>query len=347
MTVKENRMKAVVFRRSKGLVLDNVPTPVIEKDQILVKVADVGFCGSDHSMIESGNLPDGYIVGHEVSGTVWAVGSDVQNVARGLRVVIRPTFCGDCLDCRSGRPYFCQNDRRSIGIGDLPGAFAEYIAVYPRMIIPIPDGVDSQNAALVEAFAASLHAINCTGRKRGSALVIGGGSIGLATVMLLKINGISPISLSEPVPHKRDLGLRLGADHVLDPAAEDLGPHAFYKTGGIGFDTIYECSGVNTLIQQGMDAAARGGTVCVVSVIYDDAQIRPTTLNFKEVILTGSYSNSHAENQQCLEWMAAGKLDGRALITDLITLDQLPQIYKERICTGDAVKVMVRIGEAF
>ena len=343
----KNRMKATVFRQSKGLVWEDVPTPVIKNDQILVKVADVGFCGSDHSMIESGNLPDGYIVGHEVSGTVSAVGCDVRGVAEGLRVIIRPTFCGDCPDCTSGRPYFCQNDRRSIGIGDLPGAFAEYIVVYPQMIIPIPDGVDSRNAALVEAFAASLHAVKCAGRESGSALVIGGGPIGLATVMLLKINGFSPVSLSEPIAEKRALGLRIGADHAIDPAAEDLGQHAFFSTGGIGFDTIFECSGVKTLIQQGMDAAARGGTVCVVSVIYDTAEISPTTLNFKEITLTGSYSNTHAENRQCLEWMAAGKLDGRPLISHEITLDQLPRIYKERICTGTAVKVMVRIGESF
>ena len=343
----QNRMKAAVFRQSKGLVFEDVPVPVIGNDQILVKVADVGFCGSDHSMIESGNLADGYILGHEVSGTVSAAGSDVRGIAAGLRVIIRPTFCGDCLDCKSGRPYFCQNDRRSIGIGDLPGAFAEYIAVYPQMIIPIPEGVDSRNAALVEAFAASLHAINCAGRESGSALVIGGGPIGLATVMLLKLNGFSPVSLSEPVADKRALGLQIGADHAIDPTAEDLGQHAFLTTGGIGFDTIFECSGVKALIQQGMNAAARGGMVCVVSVIYDNAEISPTTLNFKEVALTGSYSNTHAENRRCLEWMAAGKLDGRALISDEISLDQLPRIYKERICTGAAVKAMVRIGEAF
>jgi (R,R)-butanediol dehydrogenase / meso-butanediol dehydrogenase / diacetyl reductase len=343
----KNSMKAIVFRLSQGLVLEDVPAPVIKKDQIMIKVADVGFCGSDHSMIESGHLPDGYIVGHEVSGTVSAVGSDVRGVAEGLRVMVRPTFCGDCPDCKSGRPYFCQNGRRSIGIGDLPGAFAEYIVVYPGMIIPIPEGVDSRNAALAEAFAAALHAVNCAGRESGSALVIGGGPIGLATVMILKLKGFSPVSLSEPVADKRALGLKIGADHVIDPAAEDLGRHAFFKTGGIGFATIFECSGVKTLIQQGMDAAARGGTVCVVSVIYDHAAISPATLNFKEVTLTGSYSNTHAENRQCLEWMAAGKLDGRALISDEITLDQLPRIYKERVCTGTAVKVMVRIGEAF
>ena len=340
-------MMAAVFRVSKGLVIEEVPVPGLEKDQVLVKVADVGFCGSDHSMLESGNLRDGYIVGHEVSGTISAVGSDVRGVAEGLRVIIRPTFCGTCPDCQTGRPYFCQNNRRSIGIGDLPGAFAEYFVAYPQMLIPVPDGVDSRNAALAEAFAASLHAINCSGRDRGSALVLGGGPIGLATIMLLKMKGFSPVSLSEPVAAKRILGRRIGADHVVDPVAEDLGQHAFLATGGDGFGTVFECAGVKSLLQQGLDLASRGGVVCVVSVIYDVAEISPATLNFKEVALTGSYSNTHLENRQCLAWMAAGKLDGRVLISDEISLEQLPLIYKERICTGSAAKVIVRIGEAF
>jgi threonine dehydrogenase-like Zn-dependent dehydrogenase len=343
----KKRMKAAVFRPSMGLVVEDVPIPDIEKDQVLVKVADVGFCGSDRSMLESGNLPDGYIVGHEVSGTVSAVGSKVQGIAEGLHVIIRPTFCGDCPDCLNGRPYFCQHNRRSIGIGDLPGAFAEYFVAYPQMLIPIPEGVDSQNAALAEAFAASLHAIYCAGRKSGSALVIGGGPIGLATVMLLKMKGFYPVSLSEPVAGKLSLGLKVGADHAIDPVTEDLGQHAFLTTEGSGFETIFECSGVKTLVQQGMDVAARGGTVCVVSVMYDTAAISPATLNFKEIVLTGSYSNTHSENIQCLTWMANGKLDGRVLISDEITLEQLPRIYKEKICMGTAVKVMVRIGDAF
>jgi threonine dehydrogenase-like Zn-dependent dehydrogenase len=90
-----------------------------------------------------------------------------------------------------------------------------------------------------------------------------------------------------------------------------------------------------------MDSAARGGTVCVLSVMYATAQITPITLNFKEIWLTGSYSNTHAENIQCLNWMAEGKLDGHPLITDLISLTALPEVYDKRIDTGLAIKVMV------
>ena len=334
-------MKAVVYRTLKGLVLEEVPLPCMEPDQVLVKISYTGFCGSDHSMISSGGLQDGAIIGHETCGTVVETGSRAKSVPEGTRVIVRPTSCGVCPDCLSGRPYFCQHNRRSIGIGDLPGAFAEYIVVYPEMLIPVPAGVDSRNAALAEAFAASLHAITCIKGPACSALVVGGGPIGLALVRLLKILEYHPILLSEPVAHKREMALSFGADHVMDPLAEDLGRKVFMSTEGRGYDVVFECSGVPSLIQSCMDAAARGGTVCVVSVMYTAAQITPITLNFKEIRLTGSYSNTHAENIQCLNWMAEGALDGKPLITDLISLEELPGVYEKRIHPGLAVKVMI------
>lgn len=340
-------MKAAVYRKGKGVVVEDVPMPGMDDDQVLIRVADTGFCGSDHSLIENGGLSDGYILGHEVSGTVVKTGKRVPDGCRDMRVMVRPTSCGRCSDCKAGRPYFCQEDRRSIGIGHLPGAFAEYLVVYPGMLIPVPEGVDSQNAALAEVFATSLHAINCTGQKGGAALVIGGGPIGLAMVTLLKLLGFGPVALSEPVALKRDLALAQGADRVVDPVTEELHQAAFVCTQGKGFDSVFECSGVPGLIQAGLDAAARGGRMCLVGMTFQEAGIVPLTFNLKEVSLTGSYSNTHEENVRCLNWMAEGKLDGRAMITDLISLEQLPAVYRERIHTGRAVKVMLRIGEAF
>jgi len=340
-------MKAVVYRNTKGIVTEDVPLPKIDDEQVLIKVVNTGFCGSDHSMIKVGGLSDGYILGHEVSGTVAEIGKNVEGVTHGMRVMIRPTFCGKCVDCKSGRTYFCQNNRRSIGIGDLPGAFAEYVVVYPQMLIPVPDGVDSRNAALTEAFAASLHAINCAGNKNGSALVTGGGPIGLALVKLLKLLNFGPVILSEPLKEKRDLGLILGADQAMDPNMEDINQIAFLHTQGKGFETVFECSGVPELVQLCLNAAARGGRVCIVSMSFQEAVIVPMTFNLKEVWLTGSYSNTHEENIQCLKWMAAGKLDGRTLITDSVSLDDLPDVYEKRIETGQAVKVMLTIGKEF
>jgi len=246
-----------------------------------------------------------------------------------------------------GKPYFCQVNRRSIGIGDLPGAFAEYIKVLPAMLISVPEGVDSRNAALAEAFAASYHGIACAGGSGGSALVLGGGAIGLAMVRLLKLKGYGPVALSEPVEAKRELAMDFGADGTVDPLTENLDAFVFEKTSGVGYETVFECSGIPDNVQAALNYCARGGAVCVVSVIMNPVSILPVTLNFKEVRLTASYSNTHEENEACLDLMARGELDGRPMISDVVPLEELPGVYRQRIHTGEALKVMLTIGEEF
>jgi threonine dehydrogenase-like Zn-dependent dehydrogenase len=339
-------MKAVVYQTSKGLTLDDVPAPDAGDDFLIVRVINTGFCGSDHSLIENGFLTDGTILGHETSGVIVEKGRNTKDISVGARVIIRPTYCGTCRECLRGMPHLCSGGRRTIGIGDLPGGFAEYVKIYPQMAIPIPDGVDSVNAALAEPFAAALHGIKTTGAEGGSVLVMGGGAIGLAAVKLLKILGFYPIALSEPQTMKRGMGGRFGADVLIDPLSENIRLMSFEATNGTGFETILECSGIGDNISLAMELAANGARICMISIIFRGMAIaQPMAMNFKEIHFSGSYSNTHEENRACLQWMAEKRLDARPLVTDMITLDELPETYKKRIHTGKAVKVMVKIGD--
>jgi threonine dehydrogenase-like Zn-dependent dehydrogenase len=216
------------------------------------------------------------------------------------------------------------------------------------MIIPIPEGVDSRNAALAETFAAALHGIHCAGTKGGSVLVMGGGPIGLAAVKLLKLLEFGPIALSEPVKEKTDLGKVYGADYLIDPLHENSKEKALEWTRGVGFETIFECAGVVDNVPLAFELVAKCGSICMISILFKPFTInQPMVMNFKEFRFTGSYSNTHEENLQCLKWMSEGKIDSRPLITDLISLDQLPQVYKERIHPGKVIKVMLQVGEEF
>ncbi|MBA4397961.1 MAG: hypothetical protein C0394_11355 [Syntrophus sp. (in: bacteria)] len=341
-------MKAVVFRKNRGLVYEEVPDYRVAADEVLVRVANAGFCGSDHSLVAGGLVPDGYILGHEISGVVVEKGAAAGGPPVGTKVCVRPTFCGNCANCLRGKQHLCRVHRRTTGIGDLPGGFAEYVKVYPQMLIPIPAGVDSRNASLAEAFAAALHAINCVGdEKTDSVLVMGGGPIGLCAVRILKILGYGPIVLFEPVKAKREIALLYGADHVFDSGEKDLNEQAMAIVPE-GFHKAFECSGVKANVNRAISLAAYGGQVCNVSIIFTPLEIaEPYLINFKEVRLTASISNTHEENIQCLHWMAEGILDGRPLISDDEPLERLPALYRERIDTGLAIKVMLRIGEEF
>jgi len=248
-----------------------------------------------------------------------------------------------------GKTQLCSVDRYTLGIGGIgfQGGFAEYVKVLPQMLIPIPDGVDSQSAALAETFAVGLHAVNCVQKTSGSALIIGGGAIGQTLVRILKLRGFGPVVVSEPVAEKRNIALAYGADAVIDPLAENINYRMFELSGGRGSDIVFECSGIPAMVQASMDLAGKGATICVVSVINKDIEISPLTLTFKEIWLTAAYGNTHEENKTCLQWMAERRLDAAPMISDRISLDELPEVYKNRIHTGQANKVMLQIGEEF
>lgn len=338
-----NLMDAVVFYKNTGLVFQKMDIPPLLPDMVLVHVAYTGFCGSDKGYVTGNKAADGYILGHETSGIVEAVGTDVKGVDVGMRVIIRHTFCDQCQECRSGRPHQCVVNRRGIGVRDMPGAFAEYFCVFPQMLIPIPPSVDLQNAALIEVMASALHGYNCAKVNSGSALVMGAGPIGLCLVKILRLYGFDTIVLSEPVMIKRDLGMLYGADFVVDPLSDPIGVTAYTATKNNGFDVVFECSGVKENINTGIELAKCGGTVCIVSVIGTDITLSPRNIGFKEVYITGSNSNTHAENKQCLRWIQSGLVDLRDMVTDTVTLEELPKAFIERVLTGKTIKLMVEI----
>ena len=157
--------------------------------------------------------------------------------------------------------------------------------------------------------------------------------------------GFGPVILSEPLAERREIANIFGADAVVDPLNENLGAKTFELTQGLGLDTVFECSGAPNVVKDAMDLITKGGTVCIISVMFKDIAINPLTMNFKEIWLTAAYSNTHEENKQVLKWMAEGKLDGIPLISETIKLEDLPQTYQERIHPGKSIKVMLEIGD--
>ena len=340
-------MKAVVYRRSVGLVFEDVPKPEVGENEVLIRVANTGFCGSDHSLVESGLVPDGYVLGHETSGVIEVFGNEVKSLKAGSRVMIRPTFCGKCRHCLAQNPHLCTQNRRTMGVGDLPGGFAEYVKVFPQMVLPIPEGVDSQSAALTETFASALHGIKRSGVKEGSALILGGGPIGLAAIQLAKFGPFShrPFGAGrvKKISGEKIRGALRDRSLIRRPAQKGCGVDA-----GAGFDLALECSGVPGNIQLALDAAAKGGTVCVVSVFFKPVTIdRPLILFLKELKLTVSASNTHEENYQCPGVAAAEKAGREGDDQRLHFSGGIAPVVSGPDPPGKVTKAMIQIGEEF
>ena len=212
-------MKALLLSEYKHLVLADLPVPSIEADEILVRVAACGICGSDvHGYDGStGRQIPPIVMGHEAAGVVEAVGSKVSSVAIGDRVTFDSTIsCGECGFCTAGEINLCDH-RQVMGVSCAEfrraGAFAEFVAVPARVVYRLPDELSFPEAAMLEAVSVALHAVRLSGIQAGeTGLVIGAGMIGLLTLQAARAAGLSRVLVADVDRSRLELAKNCGAD---------------------------------------------------------------------------------------------------------------------------------------
>jgi 2-desacetyl-2-hydroxyethyl bacteriochlorophyllide A dehydrogenase len=336
-------MKAAVFKEARTLVVQDVPQPEAGVGEVLVKVKDVGICGSDLHLYLYGFLPPDYIMGHEGAGTIAAVGPDVAGWKEGDRVwIIGGTVCGACDRCREGLTEACRNPL-SIGTGALPGAYAEYIKVPARFLTRLPDDVGMREATLIDPIGCAHYPVKLSEIKAGqSALVMGAGPIGLFAVQYLKTLGVNPIILSEPVARRAELATEFGADFILDPTKVSMDGEIRKLTRDIGPDVVFECVGVPATILDSVALARRGGRVVWVGVCMEEVAFFPALWTFKKPTIFVSFGMGPKEAVGgYLEFIRQNQsLVGKA-ITEIITLDELPAAFERLLKPNTEMKVLV------
>src|SRR3954447_11837017 len=250
-------MAALVCHEDGALVVERVPVPELGPGDALVRISHCGICGTDLHHV-AGRLGHGPLVlGHEYSGVVAAVGEDVEGWVPGDRVVGGPGLgCGACPPCRAGTPHLCRVAPVRGGAGN--GSWATFRRVGAGQLFRVPDGLDLRPAALTEPLAIALRAVRRGGVQPGDrALVTGAGSIGMLAVAVLADLGVQ-VTVSEPSAVRRERALRVGAGEAWEPGASAVpdGPYA----------VVVECSGRVEVMEQAMDALARGGTMVLVGI---------------------------------------------------------------------------------
>jgi 2-desacetyl-2-hydroxyethyl bacteriochlorophyllide A dehydrogenase len=297
-------MKAAVLKAINVLEYDDVPEPETGPNQIKVKIAYAGICGTDPEVISGtfgmGTLPEGAIgqnykrpvppglgvLGHEAAGTIVEIGKDVkgdykigQKVAMNFR-----SACGACYYCTNGMEHFCDY------VSPASGAMAEY-AVYPENdIFPVPEDTPLEEAAMVEPLSVAVHTMDIGKVKVGDSVIItGAGTIGLLLLQLAQRAGASKVLVSEPFEAKRKLALELGADRVVDPIHEDLLAISNEFTDERGYNVCFECSGQLKVAEQLVLLAERCGTVVWAAVYPHEARIpvSPFYMYTKELTIRG------------------------------------------------------------
>jgi len=333
---------AVLSEVRPHLELAEVPEPEPAADEAVLEVTGCGICGSDLHLA-SQLAPPGTILGHEIAGVVRAVGTavDAGRWRPGTVVAARPFGgCGRCDQCRRGRADHCAQFRL-IGM-ERPGGFAELVAVRHDELFALPAAVRADEQPLVEPLA-----VMCRAFRRGqvsaadTVAVLGAGPIGLAAVAWARSRGVEVIAVSEPSALRRDLATRLGASAVFDPGAEPVVAGIAEATGG-GASVVIECSGRPGLIEQAIESAAVDGRVVVVGICPQDDQIFPFWAISKELDVRFSIYYGREDFTDTIEALAGEHIDAVGMVTETISLDELPERFSRLERDPDAGKVIVR-----
>jgi L-iditol 2-dehydrogenase len=314
-------MKALLLTDYRRLELADLPQPEIGPEDVLVRVAACGVCGSDvHGFDGStGRRIPPLVMGHEAAGVVEAVGRDVARFKPGDRVTFDSTVsCGECDYCRSGRVNLC--DRREVlgvSCGDYrrAGAFAEFVAVPERIVYRLPDAVLFEHAALIEPVSVAVHAVSITPLGANDQVaVIGSGMIGLLVIQALRHAGCKQIIAVDVDDDRLALAKKLGASVTINGKTGDAAAKILDATDGRGADAALEVVGTTATIATAIHGLRRAGAVTLVGNVSPTAEIPLQIIVNREITLRGSCA-SNGEYQQCIELMASGAIDVKPLIS--------------------------------
>jgi L-iditol 2-dehydrogenase len=344
-------MKALLLSEYNHLDIADLPAPVPAADEILVRVAACGICGSDVHGYDgtSGRRIPPIVMGHEAAGLVEAVGSGVTKFKPGDRVTFDSTvYCGQCEFCRQGDVNLC-NNRQVIGVscGDYrrAGAFAEYVVVPQRITYHLPEALEFKEAAMLEAVAVALHAVRVSEMKGGeTAVVVGAGMIGLLTLQAAKAAGASEVLIADIDRSRLERAEKLGADAALLLSGGELAQEIQRRTGGRGVDLVLEAVGRDETISASIASVRKGGTVTLVGNISPQVKIPLQAVVSRQIRLQGSCASS-GEYPEAMELLASGKIKVKPLITAVAPLSDGPQWFA-RLHAGEPnlMKVVLNPG---
>lgn len=307
--MKKMMLAAAKTKPGPGIELVTVPVPEISEKEVLVKVAAAGLCGSDiHTYLweETMHYKQAYlpmILGHEFSGEVVAVGSQVESIRVGDRVLARPTHvCGTCRFCRKGQPGSCVERATSGTTKD--GAFAEYCAIYEDQAIRMPEGMTWEQGAIIEPMGVGTNCAIRAGIRYGDFVVISGpGPIGLTALLAARALGAGRVAIfgTSQDGKRLELAKELGADYTLMGDRCDVVQEIKDLTGGEGADVALECVGRSALLQTNLSLVRKLGTVCCAGIYSTPAtfNLDDTVRNSKSII--GSYAGYSFERS--VQWL--------------------------------------------
>lgn len=335
-----NQMRASYLVKQGEVTVKTVDVPELEADQVLVQVASVGVCGSDVHYYQHGKIGP-YIVehplilGHELSGTITAVGVDVDPARIGSRVAVEPQRpCRTCVQCKAGRYNLCP-DIEFYATPPIQGGFCEFVKIQSDFAYDIPDSISFDAAALIEPLSVGIWAAKRAEITVGSrVLVAGAGPIGLIMAQVARAFGASEVFITDINEDRRNFALKHGATVGLDPRTDQV--------EGLEVDVFIDASGVAGAVVQGIKAVGPAGRVILVGMGNDDVTLPVSYIQGKEIWVSGvfRYANTWPT---AIDLIASGQVDLDILVTHKFGLNEVEAALNSGKLPG-ALKAIVNPG---
>ena len=340
-----NMMKALVKSKAEpGLWMEQVPVPEPGPNDVLIKISKTAICGTDVHIWNwdewaASIIPVPMVVGHEFCGKIVETGAGVNKYKIDQRVSGEGhVVCGICRNCRAGRGHLCHN---SNGVGvTRPGAFGEFISIPEANVVPIPDEIPDEIAAIFDPFGNAVHTALSFNLVGEDVLVTGAGPIGIMAAMVARRCGARKVVITDKNPVRLDLARSLGIEFVVDVRNERLSKVMERIGMTEGFDIGLEMSGAPQAMRDMIDKMNNGGKIAILGIAPKGFQIEWNQVIFKMLNLKGIYGREMFETWYKMIAFVQGGLDLSPLITHRISVDDYEKGFAAMI-SGDACKVVM------
>lgn len=310
--MSQAKMRAAILTKPETIELGELDIPQLDPDQVLVEVAAVGVCGSDvhfyeHGRIGSMVVEGPLVLGHELSGTIVAVGADVSPDRVGKRVAVEPQRpCTKCEYCQQGKYNLCLNIE-FYAAPPIDGAFCQFVKIQDHFAFEIPDSVSFNAAALMEPLSVAIWTMQKGNIKKGDrVLIAGAGPIGLIVAQTAKAMGASHVTITDVSAQRLEFALAHGADRAIDITKDNL--------DGVEVELFVDASGNARAVYDGISHVVAAGHAVLVGMGADDMLLPVAYIQGKEITVTGifRYTNTWPT---AIELVASGKVDLDCIVT--------------------------------
>jgi 2-desacetyl-2-hydroxyethyl bacteriochlorophyllide A dehydrogenase len=341
-------MKSAILQQPGKFTVAERPIPAAEPGEVVVRIAATAVCHTDLAMYLGVHPGVRYpvVLGHEATGTIAAVGADVQGLQAGQNVIINPVIsCGRCDCCRRGDGHLCRN--AGIIGREYEGSLSQYIRLGARYVHPLPPQLPLAEATIIETLATVRHAqARAAIAPEDSVVVLGQGTTGLLHARLAVLAGAGQVIAVSRSKWKNDLALAMGARHAVQASAEQAVDEVQRLTGGGGADVVIDTVGGANILRAGIDMLRPGGRFISFSLNHEVfSGLSAFGLYFKEITIIGARALTPVDMTPAIELVASGQIDVSPFITARYPLDQVAAAFEEyQANPGRVLRIIIDAG---